>query len=58
MSDGYRKGYEQGKTDARSGTDRDMRPPLGEAVLKGKNFTDTYIEGYKEGYKEAKKDQR
>ena len=54
MADGYNKGYSQGKADAQSGKDRDMRPPIGEAVAKGKNFTDTYVEGYKEGYRDTK----
>ncbi len=54
MSDGYGKGYDKAKADADAGKSRDMRPPLGEAVVKGKNFTDTYIQGYKDGYRDQK----
>ena len=54
MSDGYNKGYEKGKSDVEANSDRNMKPPLGEAIVKGKNFTDTYVEGYKDGYRDTK----
>jgi hypothetical protein len=55
MSDGYRQGHDRGKADAEAGKDRDMRPPVVQAVLKGTNYTSTYTEGYKKGFEEGKK---
>ena len=55
MSDAYREGHERGRTDAEEGKARDSRPPIVKAVIRGKDFTTTYIEGYKEGYRQQKK---
>lgn len=55
MSDSYKKGHEKGRSDAAAGKNRDMRPKLLEAVVKGTTYTNTFIEGYKEGYRQEKK---
>ncbi len=55
LFDGYKKGYEKGRKDAKSLKGKDMRPPAKEAVVKGRRFTTTYIDGYKEGYRKGKK---
>ena len=55
MFDGYRKGYQKGKQDAKKRKGKDMRPPLGESVVKGRRFTNTYVSGYKDGYRKGRK---
>jgi hypothetical protein len=58
MSDAYSQGYEKGKRDAAAGKDRDLRPPLGQSVLRGKDYTEQYMQGVKDGYRAGKSQQK
>ena len=52
--DGYKKDYQKGRKDKQALKGKDMRPPVVEAAVKGRRFTNTYIAGYKEGYRQKK----
>jgi flagellar biosynthesis/type III secretory pathway protein FliH len=56
MSDGYKQGHDKGKTDAQANKDRDIRPPVVKAVVKGDDYVKSYMDGYKEGYRQGRKD--
>ena len=52
---GYKDGYQRGQRDRRSLKAKDMRPPLGKAVLRGSKYVKDYAAGYKEGYRKGSK---
>ena len=52
MNSGYRDGYEKNKSNAETGKDRDMRPPLIKAVV-SETYRKDYSEGAKDGYRDG-----